>query len=413
MMIQKRVLVAEDDPVTAGILRAILGSAGFEVTVADNGKQALDVFLNSPFPVIVTDIAMPQLTGQELIENIKAHGYEPVIIVQTAVDEVHSVIEIMKQGVFDYVLKPLNQQEFLHKIENAFEIAELRQVEKALERERELRTEQQLSNRNTIEKILTRDYDKFDKELFTNLKTSFSQGSGFGGLLALISLISVQAKKEGGKYIIDKELMDLVIQNAQMGQRALEAFSEIESILNEQFDLQPYTVAEFSTIINRELQNIEPLMQIKNTVIKFGDNSASLSNKKVNIDQKKFLQALRELFINAMKFSIEKSSILLLLNLTSKSLMISVLNKPIPGNNNVMGIPSEYARIIFEPFFRLTRIVDERFGTLEFGLGLTMVEKIIRKHRGKIIAGNIIDHLDIGQKGSIRVNFEIELPLSE
>ena len=54
--------------------------------------------------------------------------------------------------------------------------------------------------------------------------------------------------------------------------------------------------------------------------------------------------------------------------------------------------------------------MDERYGTLDHGLGLTVVEKIIRKHGGRIHAANVTDYLDFSQKPRVRVNFEIQLP---
>lgn len=95
------------------------------------------------------------------------------------------------------------------------------------------------------------------------------------------------------------------------------------------------------------------------------------------------------------------------------SLEISFLNKPLPNEDGVLGIPMEYEYIIFEPFFRLTKTVSDGYDTLDFGLGLTIVEKIILRHQGKVRIGNIQDYTDISKGPAVKVNCVITIPLSE
>jgi signal transduction histidine kinase len=89
------------------------------------------------------------------------------------------------------------------------------------------------------------------------------------------------------------------------------------------------------------------------------------------------------------------------------------LNTPI-HEGDIYGIQPEYSNIIFEPFFRITKLVYESSSNY-FGLGLTMVDKIILRHNGKIRANNLRSYLDTNEDGSpsILVNFEIEIPISK
>ncbi|MCB1319354.1 MAG: ATP-binding protein, partial [Leptospiraceae bacterium] len=88
-------------------------------------------------------------------------------------------------------------------------------------------------------------------------------------------------------------------------------------------------------------------------------------------------------------------------------LFLSVMNHP-HENTEVVGIPPEYENLVFEPFFRINRTVQEMYDTLDSGLGLTLVQKIVNNHNGSVSLFNINDHVDEG----IRVNAEIQLPLS-
>lgn len=408
---RKKLLLVEDDTVSATIIKNALGHYPADITTAGNGREALDILSEEDFPVILSDIRMPEMDGTELIKELKKRKQHPVIIVQSAVQEVSSVIEIMKEGVFDYILKPVNQQELLHKIDKAFEFAELRDLEKAMEKEREIRVNRELENRRSIEKIMTREFDKFDKELFSNLKTNFSQGAGFGGLLGLISLVKNSAIKHDDKYLIDASLMDLIVENAKMGESALEAFGEIESVLNENVDFDGRNAADLQALIAETAAELNELSLVKNQSIKVSEMQTDLSSVALKFSKRLMKKAVRELLINAMKFSPDDSSILILPTVKSGEYTLSVLNTPIAGTDGVTGIPAEYRKIIFEPFFRLTRVVDERFSTLDFGLGLTLVDKIVRRHNAKISASNVTDFLNMSGRSGLRVNFEIELPV--
>ena len=71
----------------------------------------------------------------------------------------------------------------------------------------------------------------------------------------------------------------------------------------------------------------------------------------------------------------------------------------------------EYENIIFEPLFRLVKVLHEKYDTLDYGLGLSKVETIIKKLDGKITVSNIEDHTEFAKGSRTRVNFTISLPL--
>ena len=94
----------------------------------------------------------------------------------------------------------------------------------------------------------------------------------------------------------------------------------------------------------------------------------------------------------------------------NNTLRISVINDPQKTSDGVVGIPEEYEKVIFEPFYRLSKLVYERYNTLDFGIGLTFVEKIVTRHGGEIFAENIIDYSDVTKDPQVKVNLMISLP---
>ena len=91
--------------------------------------------------------------------------------------------------------------------------------------------------------------------------------------------------------------------------------------------------------------------------------------------------------------------------------MVSVINDPEKSDEGIIGIPVEYEKVVFEPFYRLTKVVHEQYNTLEFGLGLTLVEKIVAKQGGEVMARNIVDHSDTRRESQVKVNVSLTMPL--
>ena len=86
------VLLAEDQAPTARIMRMALEKAGYDVTVTHNGRDALDKALESPPDVLITDIEMPIMTGQELclaLETQAPHRNFPIYVCTSVTDMVH------------------------------------------------------------------------------------------------------------------------------------------------------------------------------------------------------------------------------------------------------------------------------------------------------------------------------------
>jgi DNA-binding NtrC family response regulator len=124
--LDKRILIVEDDEKSARFLREALEIYGYNVTVADNGKSGLQIYEADPFPLIISDLEMPVMGGRELISRLVTVNTPPVVIVQTAHNEVSMVTDIMRLGVYDYLVKPVNINDLILKVKGAFESFYLR-----------------------------------------------------------------------------------------------------------------------------------------------------------------------------------------------------------------------------------------------------------------------------------------------
>ena len=96
-MNNKKILIVEDDPDSLNLIKDLLESEGYDVTTAQNGQEAFDLFMGNPFLVVITDINMPIMDGNDLVTKLKSNvtGTEPAIIVETVHNEPQYIIDIM------------------------------------------------------------------------------------------------------------------------------------------------------------------------------------------------------------------------------------------------------------------------------------------------------------------------------
>jgi DNA-binding NtrC family response regulator len=129
---QKTILLADDDVNLRRVLEFQLTEAGYKVSTAQDGAEALDVFTNNDFDCVITDLRMPKLSGLELLGKIKVEGAEIPVIVITAFGEVETAVTAMKAGAFDYINKPFNRDEILLTLERALNFSETKSENRQL-----------------------------------------------------------------------------------------------------------------------------------------------------------------------------------------------------------------------------------------------------------------------------------------
>ncbi len=112
----QRVLVVDDEQIIRESLSFILKKEGYAVDEAPNGKDALRKQQEQPYDVVVTDIEMPEMRGVELLERIRQGSPETLVVVITAFGSIETAVTALRKGAADYVLKPINFDDLLHRI---------------------------------------------------------------------------------------------------------------------------------------------------------------------------------------------------------------------------------------------------------------------------------------------------------
>ncbi|MFN7134477.1 MAG: sigma-54-dependent transcriptional regulator, partial [Myxococcales bacterium] len=106
-----KALVVDDEPNLRKVLAAMLKREGYDVSMAENGVQALAELKKNGADVVVTDQVMPQMGGLDLLRAVLADHPDVPVIMITAHGTVDSAVEAIKLGAFDYITKPFEQDE--------------------------------------------------------------------------------------------------------------------------------------------------------------------------------------------------------------------------------------------------------------------------------------------------------------
>ena len=115
----KRILIAEDERVLRESLAELLAEEGYEVLQAANGREVQQLILSEPVDLVLTDIRMPEMDGMTLLGYLKQAMAETPVILITAYGTVQSAVAAMRAGAYDYLLKPIQFEDLLLRIERA------------------------------------------------------------------------------------------------------------------------------------------------------------------------------------------------------------------------------------------------------------------------------------------------------
>jgi CheY-like chemotaxis protein len=108
------ILLAEDNPINLKLVQFMLEKAGYKLTVAKNGEEAVDAFISDPdaFDLILMDIQMPKVDGKEATKRIRDKGFKTIpIIAMTAESMKGDREKCLKAGMDDYIAKPLKRDQ--------------------------------------------------------------------------------------------------------------------------------------------------------------------------------------------------------------------------------------------------------------------------------------------------------------
>jgi len=131
----EKILVVDDEQSLRDVLSIMLKRAGYAVTSAMDGEEAIELLNKEIFDLVITDLRMPKIDGMEVLKAVKSASPGTVVLIITAFASADSAVEAMKQGAYDYLTKPFQVDEVQLIIRNALEKRRLTTENMLLKRE--------------------------------------------------------------------------------------------------------------------------------------------------------------------------------------------------------------------------------------------------------------------------------------
>ena len=203
---KKRILIVDDEDGIRDLLKERLEEEGYTCHTASTGDAALEVLAAEPVHVALLDIIMPGMTGLSLFKQIKETYPKVAVVFVTAVDDLNIAVDHLKNGAYDYVVKPVTRNRLTQAVEEALRkrnaSSEVEEHQRLLE-EQAARQATELEARVRELSSLNRVFQAELSEKFTTEETDYIKVEASKGKRLLRSIVSLQEseKKRISEYL--------------------------------------------------------------------------------------------------------------------------------------------------------------------------------------------------------------------
>jgi len=149
------VLLIDDEPQVLRSMELLLRASGIDPVISiDDSRKALPLLFDQSVATILLDLSMPHISGEELLEKITHEHPEIPVIIVTATNDLDIAVKCVRLGAFDYLVKPVDEDQLLSSVKRAIEMSALRNEVHTL---RESIFERDVRNKEAFADIVTRD----------------------------------------------------------------------------------------------------------------------------------------------------------------------------------------------------------------------------------------------------------------
>jgi EAL domain-containing protein (putative c-di-GMP-specific phosphodiesterase class I) len=127
---QGLILLVDDEPTIVRGFARILTAAGFSVQVAHDGREAAELAREKSFDAIVSDIAMPEMNGLQLLRSVREHDLDVPVILMTGGPAVESAVQAMEYGALRYLIKPVEAKQLEEVVARATRLHQMAKIKR-------------------------------------------------------------------------------------------------------------------------------------------------------------------------------------------------------------------------------------------------------------------------------------------
>lgn len=363
---QFKILIVDDEPDIAMILKLHLEDIGYQTVWAENGTAALKLIHSGSYPLVLLDIRMPGISGLEVLKQLQTEYHDTSVIMMTAHGTEDLAVECMKEGAVDYVAKPFKIDDLLNRIERALEHHRMLLANRALEKEK----------------------DDFFYMLSHDLKNPITAAIG-----------SIDIMREGRLGPVNVEQIDYL-------QSAIESCEEVVTMIDNLLDMHRFETGKMQTrtkpvnpyeLLEKAVKRFAPAAQRDGVLLTI---TPTAHLPEIAVDSTIMDRVLSNLIGNALKYTYEEGRITLTCHCVEccelHSLRIPVYAQLPEGFANLrcfvriaikdsgIGIPPEELAFIFEQYSQAKNSSYSKRGGA--GLGLAFCRKAVENFHGCIWA---------------------------
>jgi hypothetical protein len=350
-------LVVDDEQAQVTALCHILPQHGYVTEGVGSGRQALSRLREAPVDVLLTDLKMPDMDGIVLLREAQAIDPHLVGVMMTGVGTIATAVEAMQAGALDYILKPFSLSAILPVLSRAVEIRRLRfENARLVERLREQTTELEAANR---------ELDAFSQSVSHDLRAPLRIVRGFASVLWQEHRGSLSMQGQG--------LLDQIVAAAQRGECLIQDLLRFSQVSRHPLVMSEVDVAALALDVVSQATGRDSGRALE---IVIGELPA------VTADQALLRQVFANLVSNAVKFTAMRNPARIEIGGETRAGEQTYFVR-----DNGVGFDMRHAGRLFGVFQRL-HPHDEFPGT---GIGLSLVQRIIHRHGGRIWAEGEVD----------------------
>ncbi len=353
------ILIVDDTPTNLDLLFKYLTRSGFEVLLAQSGKEAIMLAQSAAPDIVLLDVMMPEMDGFETCRWLKVQDStkDIPIIFMTALVDVDNKVQAFEMGAVDYVTKPFERKEVLARINTHLT---LRQLQRDLQQEIGIRekAEQQLREYAAELQNKNEELDAFAHTVAHNLKNSLNALTGIAYLLALDH--ESMPPDELKKYL------NIIARSGRKSTNIVQELLTLASVRQQEIDTSALT--DMGLIVSEAQQRISNMIEETGAHIMLPESWPVAQG---------YAPWVEEIWVNYLSNAVKYGGKPPVITIGASRLNHNQIKFWVKDNGS--GLTPQEQPLLFTPYTQLSKLNIQGHG-----LGLSIVRRIVERLGGQV-----------------------------